>query len=106
MSLTLLEFIARETASRMRRGTTAPVQITPARRLGAQTSNLGTFSASTVSAAMSSGEIRGTPRRSGTPDASSVLAKPGITTVTSMPVPRSSARTASESPTTACLVAQ
>ena len=57
-------------------------------------------------AAISSGETRGTPRRSGTPAASSVLAKPGMTTVTSTPVPRSSARTASERPITPCLVAQ
>ena len=40
------------------------------------------------------------------PTVSSVLTMPGITTEISTPVPRSSARTASESPTTPCLVAQ
>ena len=40
------------------------------------------------------------------PTDSSVLTMFGITTEMSTPVPRSSERTASESPTTPCLVAQ
>jgi hypothetical protein len=101
-----LEFIARETASRQLRGSAAPKLISGPSRRGTQTSNRGSFSAATVASAICSGVTRLTPRRSGTPVASSVRAKPGMTTVISTPVSRSSARTASERPITACLVAQ
>ena len=59
----------------------------PRRRSG------GSLSASTVAAAICSGVTRGTPRRSGMPERQlGVRRSPGITTVTSTPVPRSSAR--------------
>ena len=46
----------------------------------------------------------GTKRACGVPADSSVLTTPGITQVTSIGVPRSSARTASDTPTTKCFV--
>jgi hypothetical protein len=73
---------------------------------GTQTSNFGNFKALTMSLATSSGSSFFTPGVSGRPEPSSVLTTAGITTETSTPVPRSSARTASLRPTTACLVAQ
>ena len=58
MATTLLEFIARDTASRHVRGMTEPSQMTAARRLGAHTSKRGNLIASTVCAAISSGVTR------------------------------------------------
>ena len=72
---------------------------------GTKTSNRGFWSADTTSAATSSGSTAFT-RESARPAASSVFTTLGMTTETSTPEPRSSTRTASESPTTPCLLAQ
>ena len=73
---------------------------------GTQTSKRPVSRASTIASATSSGSRFLTPRASGRPEPSSVLTTPGITQWISIAVPSSSARTASQSPTTACLVAQ
>ena len=73
---------------------------------GTQTSNLGNLSALTIASATSSGASFFSPRVSASPRPSSVSTTAGITTETSIPLSRSSARTASLNPTTACLVAQ
>ncbi len=77
----------------------------PATR-GTKTSKRGCSSADTISAATSSGSTFFTPRADCRPDASSVFTTPGITQENSMGVSRSSARTASVTPTTKCLVPQ
>ncbi len=70
---------------------------------GTKTSKRGTSIASTIALATSSGST-GLTQRWPTPLVSSVLTIVGITQSTSMPLPRSSVRTASLIPTTACLV--
>ena len=70
-----------------------------------KTSKRGTSSASTISLATSEAST-GLTQRWPTPLVSSVLTTVGITQATSIPLSRSSARTASLSPTTACLVAE
>ena len=71
-----------------------------------KTSNFGRSSASTIASATSSGWSTLIARVSGRPEPSSVLTTAGITHEISIPLPRSSARTASETPTTKCLVPQ
>ena len=71
-----------------------------------KTSKRGFLSADTISSATSSGATDLTPRASTRPAVSSVRTIEGMTTDTSTPEPRSSARTASDSPTTPCFVAQ
>jgi hypothetical protein len=69
-------------------------------------SKRGALSAPTTAAATSCGETTLTPLAVPMPLPSSVSTTPGMSTETSTPVPRSSARSASERPITPCLVAQ
>jgi hypothetical protein len=73
---------------------------------GTKTSKRANAMASTTASATSSGVELLNAGVSTSPVESSVLTIPGITTEISTPVPRSSTRTASDSPTTPCLVAQ
>ena len=73
---------------------------------GTNTSKCGNFRASTTASATSSTLEFLKAGVSTSPAESSVLTMLGITTEISTPVPRSSARTASDIPTTPCLVAQ
>ena len=98
-------FIACASASRARRGSIpATFSSGPVER-GTKTSKRGTSSAPTTSAATCWVVRFLTPRASVMPLESSVLTIPGMTHEISTPEPLSSNRTASESPTTACLVA-
>ena len=93
-------------ASMARRGISAFKRTRPPADLGQNTSKRPVCSASTIAAATSSGSWGLTPRVSGSPEPSSVLTTTGMTTLMSTPLSRSSARSDSLRPTTACLVAQ
>jgi hypothetical protein len=73
---------------------------------GTNTSKRPNFKASTTASATCSVVELLNAGVSTNPVDSSVLTIPGMTTETSTPVPRSSIRTASDSPTTPCLAAQ
>ena len=88
------------------RGSTCTArQMVPA-AAGTKTSKRSVRRASTIASATSSGSTTLTARVSFKPEPSSVLTTPGHTTESSIPVPRSSARRASERPTTANFVVQ
>ena len=93
-------------SSRPERGSTPIAWFSAPTERGTKTSKRGTFSALTISSATSSGVTCLTPRVRGRPAASSVWTTTGMTQETSTPVPRTSARTASLTPTTKCFVPQ
>jgi len=100
-------FSARPTASRARRGKTLVTVEIVCADLGTQTSKRPNCSASSVASATSSGVRTFAARDAPTPVVSSVPTMLGMTTLMSIAASmlRSSPRSASLRPTTACLVA-
>src|SRR3954471_13987556 len=88
-----------------RNGTNRPIRFIVPTDFGTKTAGRGFFSTSTIASATFSG-VTALINASFTPNVNSVRTIDGSTHEISTPEPRSSCRTASDNPTTPCLVAE